>query len=97
MPISNFSSGLQKLLSFLPGTYGTSLLRNHAMQGTFDEMKAIGFPEDVIELIKDSIDCNIYFFDNKVSLSGMFVILSASAVALICIYIGLSFLRSKKK
>lgn len=97
MPISNFSSGLQKLLAFLPGTYGTSLLRNHVMRGTFDEMKDIGFPEDVIELIKDSIDCNIYFFDNKVSLSGMFVILSASAVALICIYIGLSFLRSKKK
>ena len=27
MPISNFSSGLQKALSYLPGTYGTSWLR----------------------------------------------------------------------
>ena len=29
MPMSNFSEGLQKALSFLPGTYGTSLIRNH--------------------------------------------------------------------
>ncbi|MBQ4053711.1 MAG: ABC transporter permease, partial [Clostridia bacterium] len=30
MPISSFSNGLQKVISFLPGTYGTSLFRNHA-------------------------------------------------------------------
>ena len=33
MPLSNFSKGLQNVLSFLPGTYGTSLFRNHCMQG----------------------------------------------------------------
>ena len=33
MPLSNFSGGLQKVISFLPGTYGTSLLRNHAVRG----------------------------------------------------------------
>mgnify|MGYP005965216993 FL=1 len=33
MPVSNFSPALQKILSFLPGTYGTVLLRNHAMRG----------------------------------------------------------------
>ena len=29
MPISAFGEGLQKIISFLPGTYGTSLIRNH--------------------------------------------------------------------
>ena len=35
MPISSFSDGLQKVLSFLPGTYGTSLLRNHCLGGVY--------------------------------------------------------------
>ena len=42
MPISNFGEGLQKVLSFLPGTYGTSLLRNHAMRGVYAEMPQCG-------------------------------------------------------
>ena len=36
MPISQFSEGIQKVLSFLPGTYGTSLLHNHLMRGCMD-------------------------------------------------------------
>lgn len=31
MPISNFGEGLQKALSYLPGTYGTALLKNHML------------------------------------------------------------------
>ena len=44
MPISSFGTGLQKALSFLPGTYGTSLLRNHTLRGTFAEMQRHGLP-----------------------------------------------------
>lgn len=87
MPISSFSSGLQKALSFLPGTYGTSLVRNHAMRGVYEEMAGIGFPNEVIEAIKDSTDCNLYFFDNKVSLENMYLILSATVLLLIAVYI----------
>ena len=39
MPISSFGEGLQKIISFLPGTYGTSLIRNHTMQGALAEMQ----------------------------------------------------------
>ena len=35
MPISNFSKGLRNVLMYLPGTYGTSLVRNHMMRGVF--------------------------------------------------------------
>lgn len=87
MPISNFSDGLQKVLSFLPGTYGTSLLRNHAMRGVFAEMAENGFPAEVVEGIKDSLDCNLYFFDHTVELGTMYCILGGSAVAVIVAYV----------
>lgn len=87
MPISNFSDGLQKVLSFLPGTYGTSLLRNHAMRGVFAEMADSGFPAEVVEGIKDSLDCNLYFFDHMVELGTMYCILGGAAVAVIVAYV----------
>lgn len=97
MPISQFSKGLQRVISFLPGTYGTSLIRNHALRGVFEEMAATGFPKEVVEGIKDSIDCNLYFFDNKVELSAMYAIVAVSAAALIGIYILINVVFGKKK
>lgn len=87
MPISNFSDGLQKVISFLPGTYGTSLLRNHAMRGAFAAMADAGFPAEVIENIRDSVDCNLYFFDNQVELGTMYAILGGAVVLLIGLYV----------
>lgn len=97
MPISSFGDGLQKGLSFLPGTYGTALIRNHALNGAFDEMSRQGLPEKVINAIRDSIDCNLYFFDNKVSIETMYTILAASVIALIGIYVLLNFAKRKAK
>lgn len=93
MPISQFSEGLQKVLSFLPGTYGTSLLRNHALRGVFEEMGNEGFPAEVVEAIKDSIDCNLYFFDDKVEIGTMYVILGVTVVVLIGVYVLLNGLK----
>ncbi len=87
MPISSFGSGLQRVISFLPGTYGTSLLRNHTLRGAFAEMSACGFPSEVVEGIKDSVDCNLYFFGHGVSLGAMYAILSISAAVLIAAYV----------
>lgn len=97
MPISQFSKGLQKALSFLPGTYGTSLLRNHALCGVFSEMKSQGFPTEVVEAIKDSVDCNLYFLEEKVSVNHMYLILVSAIGAAILIYIGMNILAGKKK
>ena len=95
MPISQFSSGLQKVLSFLPGTYGTSLLRNHALRGVFEEMDNLGFPAEVVEEIKDSIDCNLYFFGDKVALSTMFLILGGAVAVLVGVYVLLNVIRKQ--
>lgn len=96
MPISQFGTGLQRVLSFLPGTYGTSLVRNHALRGVFEEMESIGFPSEVVELIRDSVDCNLYFFGNKVDLPIMYLILGGSVIALVGIYIAMNVVRGKK-
>lgn len=96
MPISQFGEGLQKVIAFLPGTYGTSLIRNHALRGVYKEMAAEGFPAETIEGIKDSIDCNLYFFGEKVGLNTMYLILVGSVVLLIALYIVLNVLNRKK-
>lgn len=97
MPISSFGAGLQKVLSFLPGTYGTSLVRNHSLNGVYVEMSKIGFPTKVVEGIKDSIDCNLYFFGNKVEIWQMYLILVLSDVLLVGIYILINVLRANRK
>lgn len=93
MPISSFSNGLQKIISFLPGTYGTSLMRNHTMQGVLAEMQDQGIPTSVIEELKDSLDCNLYFFGNQVNFSTMYMVLGITILVLIGIYILLNKFR----
>lgn len=97
MPISSFGTGLQKVLSFLPGTYGTSLLRNHMLRGAYDEMSASGFPDEVIELIRDSVDCNMYFFDTKVTIPAMYAVLCGATAALVGLYVLMNVLGKAKK
>ena len=95
MPISSFGSGLQKIVLFLPGTYGTSLVRNHAMRGVLAEMRSQSLPPEVIESLKDALDCNLYFFGSQVSIPIMYLILGGTAVLLIAVYILLNMLKKK--
>ena len=97
MPISQFSEGLQKALSFLPGTYATSLLRNHALCGVFEGLEADGYPSEVIEVLRDVIDCNVYFFDEKVGVPVMYWILGVSVVVLVSLYVVLNAVKRNSK
>lgn len=87
MPISQFGEGLRNALAFLPGTYATSLLRNHTLRGVFAELETKGYPDEVVNTLQDVIDCNIYFFDTQVPLWTMYLILSGSVLLLIGIYV----------
>lgn len=87
MPISTFSEGLQKALSFFPGTYGTSLVRTHAMRGAFAELESQNIPAEVVDSIKAALDCNMSFFDKEVSVPAMYIVLGASAVVFGVAYI----------
>lgn len=96
MPISQFSPALQKIVSFLPGTYGTSLVRNHAMGGVFREMERVGFPQEAVEGMKDTVDFNFYFFGENVSISAMYAIVGGTVLLLIAGYVLLNKANKKK-
>ena len=97
MPISSFSTGLQRVISFLPGTYGTSLVRYHSMRGGLAEMEKDGVPAEIIDELMNALDCNLYFFGHKVEPWVMYLILSGSILLLLGIYIALNALRKKEK
>lgn len=96
MPISQFSAVMQKVLSFLPGTYGTSLLKNHALNGVFNEMSDQNIPSELITQTRDVFDCNLYFFDNKVSTGTMYAILGGTVAILIIVYIIINKMKKSK-
>ena len=97
MPISQFSPFLQKILSFLPGTYGTSLFRNHCINGVFREMSNNYYPSELISGFKDTVDCNVYFFGNKVDVLPMYLYILLIDIILVGIYVLLNFINNKNK
>ena len=96
MPISSFGEGLQTVISFLPGTYGTSLMRNHAMSGALSELEREGLPAEAVAQLRDALDCNIYFLDNAVSQPVMYLVLGLSTALLVGAYVLISVLRKKQ-
>ena len=96
MPLSSFPQGLQKVLSFLPGTYGTSLVREHSMRGALLELKAEGLPQTMIDSVRDAMDCNVYFFKTEVNELSKFIILIVTNILLIAVYLILNKIKSKK-
>ena len=97
MPLSSFSQGLRDVLMFSPGTYGTSLLRNHCLNGVIREMTNNNLPEQAINGFKDAVDCNIYFFGEQVSSGVSFAVLILSVALFIGLYVFLNARRKKIK
>ncbi|MCM1546593.1 MAG: ABC transporter permease [Clostridiales bacterium] len=97
MPISQYGSVLQNVLGFLPGTYGTALIRNHMMAGAFREMQAQGWGSEVIDGIRGMIDADLSFFGNKVELWVCYLVVILSVAALIGLYVLLNVFCGKKK
>ena len=96
MPISNFGSGLQKALSYLPGTYGTSLIKNHMLRGIFEEMESENLPKELITTIRETLDCNPQFRGNVVNTTQMVLIMACSIVVLGVIFLLMTRLPEKE-
>ena len=97
MPISNFGEGLQKVMSYLPGIYGTALIKNHMLRGVFEEMETKGFPAEVIKGIADSLDCNPTFQGTVVEPKHMMLIMVGTVVLLGALYLLITALPEKGK
>lgn len=96
MPISNFGDGLQKVLSFLPTTYATSLLKNHALSAVFEEMNQQGFPKEIISGIRKSLDCTPKFLGETVSTTQMVIVISSTIAILIGVYVFMNVMSARK-
>lgn len=96
MPISQFGRGLQNVLMFLPGTYGTSLIHSHFMRGVLTELdKAIPTP-GVVDGMMDSFDIRLSFFNHQVPNYVSFLIISLTTICLLAIYILMNIYGKKR-
>lgn len=96
MPISQFGTGLRNVLGFLPGTYATSLIKNRALAGSFREMESKGFPPEVIDGIKESVDCTLKFFGNDVKVGTCVAVTVISVVVLIAVFVLINAFKKKR-
>lgn len=71
----------------LPGTYGTSLIKNHMLRGIFEEMESEKLPEELITAIRETLDCNPQFHGNVVNTTQMILIMAGSIVVLGAIFL----------
>lgn len=97
MPMASFGEGLRKVLMFFPGTYGTSLIRNHMLGGVFRDMTAQGFPQEAIDGVKAGVDCNIEFFGNAVPIGVMYAVMFGTIAVLLGVYLLINVLSVRKK
>lgn len=95
MPLSQFGSGLRAALGFFPGTYATSLFRNHAMRGVFAEMQEQGVPKTAITELKKAFDCELSFFGTAVEPWASYLVVIGSILLLLVVY--LLIMRAKKQ
>ena len=97
MPLSQFSEGLRSALMFLPGTYGTALVRGHAMRGVIEEMGKEGLPEEFLQSVRDNFDCTLYFFGTRVETWVLYAVILGAVAVSVGIYVLLNVLKGKKR
>ena len=66
------------------------------MAGTFREMEKIGFPKEPINGMLKAVDCRLFFFEHEVEIPTMYLVLAASIVVLILLYILLNKFFSRR-
>lgn len=97
-PISQFSKGMQNFAVCLPGTYGTSLFRQHYLNSVMQNLQVkYGFPTEVIERMKDGFDINLYFFGDKVSASAIYLVICGATLLMIAVLILLNYINIKRQ
>jgi multidrug/hemolysin transport system permease protein len=97
MPISSYGSGLQKVLSFLPSTYMTSLVRNHAMRGVLAQMETDGVPKALVDAIRESLDCTVKFAGKTVTVPAMYAYIGGAVLVLLGAYLAVHYLAERKR
>ena len=97
MPISQFGSGLQKILSLLPGTYATVFIRDGYERGVLNKLVSeCNFPQEVVDNMASTFDVSISFFGHNVPSWACGLILGLATLLCLGIYILLNVKKNKK-
>lgn len=97
MPISEFADGIQNFITLMPWTYGTSLVRIHAMNGIYSGMIEEGLPAELVSGMKQGFDYDLTFFGNSVPVGVMYGVILGSIALFIGIFVLISILKKKDK
>ena len=89
MPISQFTPAVRTFIKFLPGTYGTSLIRNHLLRSLFLKL-GTKVPANVMNEIHQSFDTSFTLMGHTVTQSMMYLIMISACFILTLIYIFLN-------
>lgn len=90
MPISQFTPAVRTFIKFLPGTYGTSLIRNHLLKSLFTKL-GTKVPAAVMNVIHKSFDTSFKLMGHTVTQTMMYLIMTGTCVILLLIYISLNY------
>ena len=89
MPISQFTPAVRTFIKFLPGTYGTSLIRNHLLKSLFLKL-GTKVPVNVMNEIHQNFDISFKLMGHTVTQSMMYLIMIGTCFLLSLIYIFLN-------
>ena len=95
MPLSQFGEGLRTALGFFPGTYATSLFRNHSMRGVFAELQKQGASVEMVTELKKAFDCELYLFGASVQSWVSYLVLFGTIAFLLLVYLLIMKKRNK--
>lgn len=97
MPISQFSSGISNFISILPGTFGTSLLKNRLLSGYLAEMSSEGVPGGALDAIRHGFDLKLSFSGNEISINLMTIVLAVTIIISLALFVILNKVSLKHK
>ena len=97
MPIASFGAGLQKVLSCLPTTYATILVKNHTMRGALDAYAAAGAPEKAVESFRKFNDLDFSVFGHRVPIGVTYLIVGGTVVLLLFLFVLLNVFLKRER
>lgn len=97
-PISQFSSGIKNIIMCLPGTYGTSLFREHFLASPLKALSVNkGVPMEAVNEIRAAFDVDLTFGNTSITLGASYAILLGSiAVCIIAIILLNKFVKPRE-
>ena len=97
MPLSQLAVWLRRLLTFLPGTYGTVLMHAHLMGSAMEAVTDEGMPAELAEGLKSGFDCKLDFFGTDVPEWVCFLVLVGAVLLFTGIHVFLCAYKKKAR